>query len=343
MRQYYGWDIGGAHLKLAVISAGVVSAVRQVACPLWQGIAQLRAGLQALRAEFEFDGAVHAVSMTGELCDIFASRAAGVTAILAVFEEVVAGKIVVYAGAQGWFNVAQSRQHSAAVASMNWHATAAFIARREAALVIDIGTTTTDLLPVNRTVAVRGRTDAERLQYGELIYTGVCRTPVMAVCKAVPVRGAWRAIAAEYFANMADVYRLTGELPVGVDLHPTADGRAADVPHSAARLARMVCEDFASAEQAALVACARFIREQQLAQIQQGIALLESANPGAISHATYIGAGAGEFLARRIAAINGARYRTFAAVAEVSEQCAWLATVCAPAVALAKLIAEADA
>ena len=44
----------------------------------------------------------------------------------------------------------------------------------EPAILIDIGTTTTDLIPLARgTVAARGRSDTERLQTGELVYAGV--------------------------------------------------------------------------------------------------------------------------------------------------------------------------
>ncbi|MFI3179427.1 MAG: H4MPT-linked C1 transfer pathway protein, partial [Methylococcaceae bacterium] len=38
-----GWDIGGAHVKAAVInSRGEVIAVYQQPCPLWKGLDQLQ-------------------------------------------------------------------------------------------------------------------------------------------------------------------------------------------------------------------------------------------------------------------------------------------------------------
>ncbi|MFI3198666.1 MAG: H4MPT-linked C1 transfer pathway protein, partial [Methylococcaceae bacterium] len=38
-----GWDIGGAHVKAAVINpAGDVIAIYQQPCPLWKGLDQLR-------------------------------------------------------------------------------------------------------------------------------------------------------------------------------------------------------------------------------------------------------------------------------------------------------------
>ena len=40
-----GWDIGGAHLKLARVRGGTLLALRQVPCALWQGVDRLACGL----------------------------------------------------------------------------------------------------------------------------------------------------------------------------------------------------------------------------------------------------------------------------------------------------------
>lgn len=337
----YGWDIGGAHLKLAVWTAqGKVIAVQQRACPLWQGTDQLVNALTALLRERDQPARIHAVTMTGELCDLFASRTEGVNAILDVIASQLVGRIVVYAGGQGWLTIEQARLAPLQVASMNWHATAALIARDAPnALIVDVGSTTTDLLPiVAGRVAVRGMSDRPRLDYGELVYTGVCRTPVMAVCRGVPWQGNWRPLAAEYFATMADVYRLTGELPNDVDLYPTADGRAADALHSAARLGRMLCEDVGVDDLSSAVTCARYVRWQQLNQIQAAYALQQSSLTPSAS--VFVGAGAGEFLARRLASVNDVPYRSFGEIIGVKSELMMQAAICAPAVAVARLAAD---
>ena len=64
------------------------------------------------------------------------------------------------------------------------------------------------------------------MQAGELVYTGATRTFLMAVAQRVPFRGAWTPVMDEYFASMADVHRILGALPEDADLHATADGRA---------------------------------------------------------------------------------------------------------------------
>src|SRR5256885_9284124 len=53
---------------------------------------------------------------------------------------------------------------------------------RSPALLLDTGSTTTDIIPMINGVPVPvGRTDPHRLGTGELVYTGVRRTPVCAV------------------------------------------------------------------------------------------------------------------------------------------------------------------
>ena len=53
------------------------------------------------------------------------------------------------------------------------------------ALLIDVGSTTADVVPiVAGRVAATGRNDLERLQAGELVYTGVLRTNLAAIARA---------------------------------------------------------------------------------------------------------------------------------------------------------------
>ena len=64
------------------------------------------------------------------------------------------------------------------------------------ALFIDIGSTTADLIPiVAGRVAALGYSDAERLASGELVYTGMTRSFVMALASRAPFR--WRLDAAD--------------------------------------------------------------------------------------------------------------------------------------------------
>ena len=334
---YHGWDIGGAHVKHAwVDAAGRVLGVEQRGCALWQGLESLDAVLSALAHASDRTPVRHAVTMTGELCDLFATRAEGVSAILAVLSHHLGPDLDVFSR-EGFLSVEEAKVEPEAVASMNWQATACDIAARvDSGLLLDIGSTTTDIIPVtDGTVRARADRDGTRLACGELVYTGVCRTPVMAVAMRAPFAGGWRGLTAEYFANMADVYRVTGELPEGADDLPTADQRPADVLHSRARLARMLGEDAPAADNEALHAFAQYLSQCQMQRIEEGLALVASAQPRRLSGTLLVGAGAGSFLVPTIAARCGALATDYASLCGVPARTA--VNVCAPAVAVARL------
>lgn len=339
------WDLGGAHLKYAVVDGrGELGAIQQLACPLWQGLDRLT---ETLRAAFTALGGsaarLHAVTMTGELCDCFQDREQGVARILAAFAQLASpAPIVVYAGTAGWIAPADAAPAWRAIASANWHATAACVALAGTeGVLVDVGSTTTDLVPFGGgAVRSRALTDADRLAADELVYTGVCRTPVMALCDRVPYVDGWQGLAAEYFANMADVYRLTGELPPDADLHPTADGGPRDLAASARRIARMVGRDADTESVHALERLARYLAYVQFGKLQHALSAVVARSAAGPDFPMLVGAGVGEFVVRKLAAFNGAAYRPFAELVDAPPALAHAAAVCAPAVALARLAAR---
>lgn len=311
---WMGWDLGGAHLKIAALSAdGTVAAVRQYPCPLWQGISALETALeQAFR---DLDGPTfgrHAVTMTGELVDGFSDRVEGVLRLVAIMAERCGSDWVrIFAGRTGFLRPTEvSPDHATAIASANWLATALWSARQISdGLLIDIGSTTTDLILIaSGEVCCRGYTDHERMRYDELIYTGVVRTPVMTLSETVPFAGEWTTLMAEHFATTADVYRLTGELAEHADQMPAADGGDKTVSGSMRRLARLVGRDCESAPPAAWRHLARFLRECQLARIHRAVERQLSRDL-LIAEAPWIGAGVGRFLVRELARRQNRPYR----------------------------------
>lgn len=342
-KQYFGWDIGGAHLKVARLGAdGGVEAVRQVASPLWRGVGELSRACRLLDFALDDEDAVHAVTMTGELCDVFVDRADGVRRILTELAPHIASgaSVRVYGGYDGWLTPEQAGgRYALSVASANWLALAAFTAEMIGdGVLIDIGSTTTDVIPiVNGEVQCAGRDDASRLGCEELVYTGVVRTPVMAVCDSVPFRGHWQPLAAEVFATMGDVYRLLGSIGEHHDLMPTADGRGKDPESSARRLARMLGRDEDADALAEMGGVAAWIASRQRDRIARAVALVKSRLPDALPGAPYVGAGAGRFLVEALADDAGAPYRGFDALIGAAPESADDVALAAPALAVGKL------
>ncbi|CAI8806869.1 hydantoinase/oxoprolinase family protein [Methylococcus capsulatus] len=309
-----GWDIGGAHLKaVALTDTGAIADVRQYPCPLWLGLERLESALSEAVNELGIDSSCrHAVTMTGELTDHFEDRTTGVQTLIATMLRRFGPEgILVFAGRVGFLRAdAVQPRHALDVASANWLASASLIAHRlrEPALFVDIGSTTTDLVVLGGgEVRARGYTDYDRLRYDELIYTGVVRTSAMALADELPFEGEWVNLMAEHFATTADIYRLTGELAEHTDQMPAADDGEKSIAGSERRLARLVGrdrEDGTAEQWRQLALC---LRERQLARITRAIERQFSRNT-LPAESPLVGAGAGRFLARVLAARSGRPY-----------------------------------
>jgi probable H4MPT-linked C1 transfer pathway protein len=334
-----GWDLGGAHLKAARLdSSGVVERVLLTACPLWQGMHHLEATLKQGVATLG-PSPCHAVTMTGEMVDLFPSRLEGVKQIIAtVGERLSGGTLLFYAGARGFLDGKQAGVMGSDLASANWRAAASWIATRlGAAFFIDIGSTTTDLVPIaGGRVLARASDDAGRLANGELVYTGIVRTPVFALAPSVPFAGESVPLMAELFATTADIHRLTGRLPEGADLYPAADGGSKTLAGSARRLARVIGRDAETASHAAWEQLAAWLAEVQLSRIGEAYDRLE-ARESIPPDTPIVGAGVGRFLAADLAARRGRRYLEFAELLPPGAASRSEVSDSAPAVAVAAL------
>lgn len=242
-REWLALDVGGANLK-AAHSAG---AIRSVPFELWKQPDQLARALETmLKALPAFTGL--AVTMTAELCDCFVRKSEGVLHVLDAVESVAGAARVVVWGVDGRFHeVEEVRSQPMLAAAANWLALAEYAARWAdpgPGLLIDIGSTTTDIIPLRGGRACPlGRTDTERLRTGELVYAGVRRTPLCALGTHVRWKGGTIGLAAELFATTLDVYLILGELCEDSSDTSTADGRSATRTAARQRLARMIAAD----------------------------------------------------------------------------------------------------
>jgi len=334
-----GWDIGGAHVKLVCVdAAGWIVDARQIACPLWRGTEHLQ---QAMVAAFDQSWARdirHVVTMTGELCDNFASRSDGVSKILTVVEHVLGVEYTqIYAGAQGLCKLDRARVVDAkSIASANWRAMGEAVAlTNRDAILIDIGSTTTDIIPIIDGEPVNlGTDDATRMAHDELIYSGVVRTSLMSICQHVPFAGTWQRVAAEHFANTADIYRILGILPADADLHDTADGGPKTITASARRLCRILGRDL-SEDADAIRKVAGYVAYCQFDQLQR--ALLAVQGRFGSRFEKIVAAGVGTFLVHKIALYNEIPCIEFSSLFEIDPTHQQAITDCAPAAALAML------
>jgi len=339
-----GWDIGGAHVKAALLRGGRVADAAQWPCPLWQGLDRLEAVLDAASARWpDLQRHAHAVTMTGEMVDLFEHREDGVSRLAALLAQHLPAPLF-FGSDAAWLDAAAAGTHWQQIASANWLATArhtALVCDGHVGLLVDIGSTTTDVIAFGHgSVRATSRSDFERLQTGELVYQGVVRTPLCALARQVRWRGVPLNVMNEFFATTADVYRLTGELDPMHDQHPSADNAPKDMAHTQARLARMIGLDGRDGSADDWLAFAREWRGHQCDEVRKQVTRVAAAH-ALPSNAVMVGAGCGAFLVPELAR-PGWRVldygRDVAALGSGAPAAlADWARVCAPAVAVASL------
>jgi (4-(4-[2-(gamma-L-glutamylamino)ethyl]phenoxymethyl)furan-2-yl)methanamine synthase len=273
-----------------------------------------------------------ALTTTAELSDAFRTKREGVGFVLDAAEAALGGPpLFAFTTAGELLPFTEARARAPEVAAANWLSSALAVAAvYPDALMVDVGSTTADVVPIaaGRVVAA-GRTDLDRLLAGELVYTGALRTNIAAIAPRVPVRDGWCPVASELFAISGDVQLILGHLAPGAYTCSSPDGRPATVDFARERVARLVCADAEQLAAEEIDAIAAFLHGAQVRQIGAAVrrvgGRLEGGPP-------VVPLGTGAFLAREAAEHTGL------AVVELP----WSAAErdAAPAAGLAELLAR---
>ena len=225
-----GIDVGGANLKIVEGNR-----VFSWYCPLWEG-APLGEHLRAFRNSHPDPDT--AVVMSGELADCFESKMDGIQGIVSRVREVYPGAL--FYGTDARFH----REPVPQLAAANWLAAADLLRTRfPDAVLLDIGSTTTDIIPLTRFPDLLGLTDLGRLRMGYLLYTGLLRTPVTARLPEVTLQGAVVPVSSERFAIAADAHLVLGHIAPRAYSCDTPDRKEKNIGAALRRLARVVCAD----------------------------------------------------------------------------------------------------
>jgi (4-(4-[2-(gamma-L-glutamylamino)ethyl]phenoxymethyl)furan-2-yl)methanamine synthase len=243
-----GWDIGGVNTKVARLSltpdgpalrsASVAYEIKDDPLALADTLARAASSVGSQT------GDCHAVTMTAELSQAFRTKREGVEFILDALEATFVGcELHVYTVGGSFLSTTEARKAGLLVSAANWAATASMVARSiPTCVLIDIGTTSTDVVPVvNGEVVARGRTDPERLLSGELVYTGALRTPAEAIVSHVPLWDGEASVAADGFAIIGDAHLWLGNLEAKDYTCRIPGGNVPSRESAGERLARLVC------------------------------------------------------------------------------------------------------
>ena len=146
-RSWLALDVGGANLK-AAHSAGQS---RALPFELWKRPDELPRALGSLARTLPGADRV-ALTMTAELCDCYPTKAVGVRSVLDAALSAFPKSPMVVWGVDGEFHeVGEIREAPALAAAANWLALATLASRlipEGPGLLIDVGSTTADLIPL---------------------------------------------------------------------------------------------------------------------------------------------------------------------------------------------------
>jgi len=282
-----GLDIGGANTKATFLKTqnGKMKEHRTSMeyFPIWKnGKKQLPNVLEALKKRLTnstvLDGV--GVTITAELSDAYLTKKEGINHV----------------------------RESLKVASANWAATGWMISQViKNCIVVDVGSTTTSIIPViNGKIAVEGRTDLEKLQNGELVYSGSLRTNIATIINEIPIQGITTRVSSELFAQSGDIHLLLDNITENEYTTETCDGRGKT----------RICADTNMLSEQEIVNMAQFVYDRQVEQIAGGLKqVYERIKPPIQEKIRVIVTGLGRnFLARKAAEKSG-----FSDVIDISE------------------------
>ena len=197
--------------------------------------------------------------------------------------------------------------------------------------------TTTSIIPVvNGKILTEGRNDLEKLQNGELVYSGSLRTNIATIVNRIPVRGCMTRVSSELFSQSGDVHLLLGNIERKDYTAETCDGRGKTRREALARLARVVCADMDMLTEQEIIEIAKFVYSQQIEQIANGLKQVSERIKPMLQKETGVVVGLGrKFLARKAAQKAG-----FKCIVDMNELIGIDAAVVSPSVGVAIMVAS---
>ena len=268
-------DVGGANIK----GADGLGWVTNQPFELWRHWDHLPTTLAGIAKTCSPRRIV--ATMTGEIADCYPSRCAGVRHSTASLQAAAQeckphAELGIYLLDGRIVSPAEAIAKPLAAAASNWHAVARLAAALTAtsrAMLIDIGSTTTDIVAICDGIpSPLASDDVGRMATGELVYTGVERTPVAAIVRSLPLAGSRRPIASELYAQSRDVWMLLEGIPPDPQSYDTADGGPATPAAARVRLARMLLANPDSFSVAEAIAAAEWCAKAQCRQVARAMA-----------------------------------------------------------------------
>jgi len=336
---YIGWDIGGANTKYCILNNNAIDCKIKY-CELWRTTKEIKKLINEIHKKFSNKyNIINAISMSGEMCDIFSTRELGVKKILSFFDKQKSDSYVFLKNKK--FIKINRKVSFDLIASMNWLAVATYLKSFNQNIIgIDLGSTTTDILLIkNNKILNKRKNDFTGLTSSELIYTGCLRTPISAITHKIEMRNKFYNIIPENFASMADIYNVLSVIPYKHNYIKSSDNRPKTSYYAMKRLARIFGFDYSKSYKNQILSLSKKIMSIHLDQISYIINYHINDKYSTIKDLKIIGIGVGRELVRRVCKKNKWNYLDFINYIDIKKKKGTTsASDVAPAFALSNLI-----
>lgn len=271
---HLGIDIGGAHLKVIGIDKNnKVQFVDYSNCRIWEDIRLLKEKFVCLSKTFGNESIKCGITMSAELCDNFKSRKHGALILTEKCKHLKFNNFFYVKSSKTFLKEPKFKE----LISMNWHSVGRLFEKKvENAIIVDFGSTTTDLICIkNKKLVNKFFDDFSRINNFELLYTGFTRTPIFGITNEICIGKNKLKIIPEFFSNTSDVYRILKKLKRKIDIDITADRSQKTIKDSFRRLSRSFGFDYHNKYQVKLKQICNEISSTQLNQIMNAVKKLE--------------------------------------------------------------------
>jgi probable H4MPT-linked C1 transfer pathway protein len=267
---YLGIDIGGAHIKIVGLDQFQnICLIKYRKCYLWKDPKKLKHEINFINSLSNNKNILCGLTMTAELCDIFPDRLTGAKIILNECKK-IKFKTFLYSNSKKVFEKFQSSNLSNLI-SMNWHSIGRYLAMFvNDAIVIDFGSTTTDFVCIkNGKIMNKAFNDFTRLLNGEILYTGLIRTPIFAIKQNIKYKSKTINIIPEYFSKTSDIYRVNKKIKKEFDIDDETDLSDKSIRGSYKRIARSFGMDYHSKDKSFIETLSKNLMNEQLNMIHK--------------------------------------------------------------------------
>lgn len=293
-----GIDIGGANTKIVSSDEKIIESHY---IPLWKNTT-LPTFLKDVSDRLKPDKI--SVVITGELADCFENKYDGVQFIKDAVDGAFDCEIYYVTTAGEFFKNGDNLNQLAAA---NWAASTKIIGNEfRDCIFIDIGGTTTDIIPIVNGLHVAEKTDFLRLLRNELIYMGTLRTNIATIIDTVKLSKGNCRVSSELFSITADVYVLLGCINKNLYSCETPDGFGVDKKDVMRRIARVVCADLTEIDYNDILEIAKQVKIKQISILKNAIQII--ANKHKLNK--IVGVGIGDFLIEAAAFELGIEYES---------------------------------